>query len=247
MHRCGGARHHRARGHALSLGCSTGAKGCRRYEQPAQRPLPVLLPITVAMMMFILAPLLVTVAICSQHAVRHLRRAASISIGIGRPCKTRIFRNRCVYSLLAGATSGDCSRPGGVCRHPPSFGQNRCDGASVAAGVSGADHRRCIAAIVFDDEFQQHAPNMLIAHVLVTMPYVARTVSARSVLADTTLEDARANALPATGACFAASRSQIAPGFGGRIAVPWCRFDNFPISRGSPMRSTPRSRSWSSR
>jgi putative spermidine/putrescine transport system permease protein len=74
--------------------------------------------------------------------------------------------------------------------------------------------------------------NMLIAHVLVTAPYVVRTVTASLILADTTLEDAART--------FGAGRwrvfrrittPQIAPGLAaGALFAFMVSFDNFPIS-----------------
>lgn len=74
--------------------------------------------------------------------------------------------------------------------------------------------------------------NLLIAHVLVTTPYVVRTVTASLVLADTTLEDA-ARTLGAN--AWRLFRRilvpQIAPGVAaGALFAFLISFDNFPLS-----------------
>src|SRR5258708_20782394 len=74
--------------------------------------------------------------------------------------------------------------------------------------------------------------NLLIAHVLVTKPYVVRTVTASLMLADITLEEA-AQTLGA-GPCPVFCRitvPQIAPGLAaGALFAFMVSFDNFPIS-----------------
>jgi putative spermidine/putrescine transport system permease protein len=73
---------------------------------------------------------------------------------------------------------------------------------------------------------------MLIAHVLVTTPYVVRTVAASLTLVDTSLEDA-AGTLGA-GRCRVFRRiimPQVAPGLAaGALFAFMISFDNFPIS-----------------
>jgi putative spermidine/putrescine transport system permease protein len=74
--------------------------------------------------------------------------------------------------------------------------------------------------------------NMLIAHVLVTMPYVVRTVTASLVLADRTLEDAARTLGAGRWRVFRRiTVPQIAPGLAaGSLFAFMVSFDNFPIS-----------------
>src|SRR5271155_1574593 len=74
--------------------------------------------------------------------------------------------------------------------------------------------------------------NMLIAHVLVTMPYVVRTVTASLMLADTTLEDAARTLGAGRWRVFRRiTVPQIAPGLAaGSLFAFMVSFDNFPIS-----------------
>ncbi len=74
--------------------------------------------------------------------------------------------------------------------------------------------------------------NMLIAHVLVTMPYVVRTVAASLTLADTALEDAARTLGAGRWRVFhRITIPQIAPGLAaGALFAFMVSFDNFPIS-----------------
>jgi putative spermidine/putrescine transport system permease protein len=74
--------------------------------------------------------------------------------------------------------------------------------------------------------------NMLIAHVLVTMPYVVRTVTASLLLADTALEDAARTLGAGRWRVFRRiTMPQIAPGVAaGALFAFMVSFDNFPIS-----------------
>jgi putative spermidine/putrescine transport system permease protein len=74
--------------------------------------------------------------------------------------------------------------------------------------------------------------NMLIAHVLVTAPYVVRTVTASLILADTTLEDAARTLGAGRWRVFRRiTTPQIAPGLAaGALFAFMVSFDNFPIS-----------------
>ncbi|HVY17707.1 MAG TPA: ABC transporter permease [Rhodopila sp.] len=74
--------------------------------------------------------------------------------------------------------------------------------------------------------------NLLIAHILVTFPYVVRTVSASLILADVTLEEA-ARTLGASRwrAFVRVTLPQIAPGVvAGALFAFMVSFDNFPVS-----------------
>src|SRR5205823_12730700 len=74
--------------------------------------------------------------------------------------------------------------------------------------------------------------SMLMAHVLVTTPYVVRTVSASLTLADTTLEDAARTLGAGRWRVFRRiTIPQIAPGLvAGALFAFMVSFDNFPIS-----------------
>jgi putative spermidine/putrescine transport system permease protein len=74
--------------------------------------------------------------------------------------------------------------------------------------------------------------NMLIAHVLVTMPYVVRTVAASLILADTSLEDAARTLGAGRWRVFRRiTVPQIAPGLAaGALFAFMVSFDNLPIS-----------------
>ena len=74
--------------------------------------------------------------------------------------------------------------------------------------------------------------NMLIAHVLVTAPYVVRTVTASLTLADITLEDAARTLGAGRWRVFRRiTMPQIAPGLAaGALFAFMVSFDNFPIS-----------------
>src|SRR5262249_24673389 len=74
--------------------------------------------------------------------------------------------------------------------------------------------------------------NMFIAHVLVTTPYVIRTVTASLTLADVTLEDAARTLGAGRWRVFRRiTIPQIAPGLAaGALFAFMVSFDNFPIS-----------------
>ena len=74
--------------------------------------------------------------------------------------------------------------------------------------------------------------NLFIAHVLVTMPYVVRTVTASLMLADRTLEEAAQTLGAARWRVFRRiTVPQIAPGLAaGALFAFMVSFDNFPIS-----------------
>lgn len=80
--------------------------------------------------------------------------------------------------------------------------------------------------------FRSTAINLWIAHMLVTTPYVVRTVTASLTLADTTLEDAARTLGAGTWRVFRKIIvPQIAPGVAaGALFAFLVSFDNFPIS-----------------
>lgn len=74
--------------------------------------------------------------------------------------------------------------------------------------------------------------NLLIAHILVTSPYVVRTVSASLILADMTLEEAARTLGASRWRCFLRiTLPQIAPGVAaGALFAFMVSFDNYPVS-----------------
>jgi putative spermidine/putrescine transport system permease protein len=74
--------------------------------------------------------------------------------------------------------------------------------------------------------------NLLVAHILVTSPYVIRTVSASLMLADVTLEDAARTLGANRWRTFVrVTLPQIAPGVvAGALFAFMVSFDNFPVS-----------------
>jgi putative spermidine/putrescine transport system permease protein len=74
--------------------------------------------------------------------------------------------------------------------------------------------------------------NLLIAHILVTSPYVVRTVSASLMLADITLEEAARTLGANRWRCFVRiTLPQIAPGVvAGALFAFMVSFDNYPVS-----------------
>jgi putative spermidine/putrescine transport system permease protein len=74
--------------------------------------------------------------------------------------------------------------------------------------------------------------NLLIAHILVTCPYVVRTVSASLMLADVTLEEAARTLGASRWRCFVrVTLPQIAPGVAaGALFAFMVSFDNYPVS-----------------
>ena len=195
--------------------------------------------ITAAVMVFILAPLVVTVAISvgtSQFAAFPprgftLRWYAQVLADAD-------FQESLIFStaLAVGATTGALLL--GV---PAAFALTRHEfpgrDAVAAALLAPLVFPVLITGVALLQMFamlnSNNTPlNMLIAHVLVTMPYVVRTVTASLILADTTLEDA-ARTLGA-GRWLVFRRitvPQIAPGLAaGSLFAFMVSFDNFPIS-----------------
>jgi putative spermidine/putrescine transport system permease protein len=74
--------------------------------------------------------------------------------------------------------------------------------------------------------------NLLVSHILVTSPYVVRTVSASLMLADVTLEEAARTLGASRWRCFVrVTLPQIAPGVvAGALFAFMVSFDNYPVS-----------------
>ncbi len=199
----------------------------------------LLLPITVAMMIFILAPLLVTVAISVSNTpfVTFPPRGFTLD-WYWQALQNPDFQESLRFSslLAIGATSGSLLL--GV---PAAFAVTRYEfpgqSAAATALLSPLVFPVLITGVALLQLFSMmnsnNTPlNMLIAHVLVTMPYVVRTVSASLVLADTTLEDAARTLGASHWRVFRRiTIPQIAPGLAaGSLFAFMVSFDNFPIS-----------------
>jgi putative spermidine/putrescine transport system permease protein len=199
----------------------------------------LLVSVTLAMMLFILAPLLVTIAtsISDTQYIIFPPRGFTLQ-WYGRAFQDQDFLEAMWFStgLAVAATIGALLL--GV---PAAFALVRCDFAgrdAVAsmllsplvfpALITGVALLQLFAMLRFD-----YTPlNMFIGHLLVTAPYVVRTTAASLSLADTTLEDA-ARTLGAGNWCVfrRITVPQIAPGLAaGALFAFMISFDNFPIS-----------------
>jgi putative spermidine/putrescine transport system permease protein len=196
--------------------------------------------ITAAMMVFILAPLVVTVAISvgtSQFAAFPPRgfHARWYAAGSGRsrfpgiarlqhgPGARRDDRERCVLGVPAAFALARHEFPGAV----------RCRAALLSPLMFPVLITGVALLQMFATLNSNNTPlNMLIAHVLVTTPYVVRTVTASLMLADTTLEDAARTLGAGRWRVFRRiTVPQIAPGLAaGALFAFMVSFDNFPIS-----------------
>ena len=196
-------------------------------------------PVTAAIMIFILAPLLVTVAISVSDTAYVVFPPRGFTLRwYWKVLQDEDFLSSFRFSagLAVAATCGALLL--GV---PAAFAvtRHKFPGREAATAVllsplifpvliTGVALLQLFATIGSDNT----PLNMLIAHVLVTTPYVVRTVSASLTLADATLEDA-ARTLGA-GSWMVFRRiimPQVAPGMaaGGLFAF-MISFDNFPIS-----------------
>ena len=192
-----------------------------------------------ATMIFILAPLLVTVAISVSTSpfVTFPPRGFTLSWYV-RVLADPEFRTSLGFSaaLALGATAGALAL--GV---PAAFAivRHEFPGRAVAAAtllsplifpvlITGVALLQMFAMLNFNNT----PLNMLIAHVLVTMPYVVRTVTGSLVLADVALEDAARTLGAGSWTVFRRiTVPQIAPGLAaGALFAFMVSFDNFPIS-----------------
>jgi len=195
--------------------------------------------VTAAMLVFILAPLVVTVAI----SVGTSPFAAFPPRGFTLEWYAKViadpdFQASLGFStaLAIGATAGALGL--GV---PAAFALSRFQfpgrGVVEAALLSPLIFPVLITGVALLQMFatlhSNNTPlNMLIAHVLVTMPYVVRTVAGSLVLADITLEDAARTLGAGPWRVFRRiTVPQIAPGLAaGALFAFMLSFDNFPIS-----------------
>jgi putative spermidine/putrescine transport system permease protein len=193
----------------------------------------LLLPVTGAALIFTLAPLVVTVAISFNDTAFVVFPPRGFTIKwYGQVLRDPEFLDSLAFSteLALAATAGALLL--GV---PAAFAVTREAVAAMLlsplifpALITGVALLQLFAMLRSDDT----ALNLFIAHVLVTMPYVVRTVTASLTLADLTLEEA-ARTLGATHwrVFRRITVPQIAPGLtAGALFAFMVSFDNFPIS-----------------
>jgi putative spermidine/putrescine transport system permease protein len=199
----------------------------------------LLYPITIAVMGFILAPLLVTVAISVGEAgfVQFPPHGVTLSWYL-KVIHDPDFLSSLSFSLAlaSAATAGAI-----VLGVPAAFAVVRHQfpgrGAVAALLLSPLIFPVLITGVALLQMFSMmrssNTPlNLLIAHVLVTMPYVLRTVTASLMLVDTSLEDAARTLGADSWRVFRRiTLPQIAPGLvAGALFAFMVSFDNFPIS-----------------
>ena len=199
----------------------------------------LLFPVTAAMTVFILAPLLVTVAISFSDTPYVVFPPRGFTMSwYAKVLQDSDFQTSLSFSslLAVGATSGALLL--GV---PAAFAVARHQfpgrGAAAAMLLSPLVFPVLITGVallqLFATLHSDSTPlNMLIAHVLVTMPYVVRTVAASLTLSDTNLEDAARTLGAGRWRVFRRiTIPQIAPGLAaGALFAFMVSFDNFPIS-----------------
>jgi putative spermidine/putrescine transport system permease protein len=195
--------------------------------------------ITVAVMIFILAPLVVTMVISIGTSAFAAFPPKGFTLAwYAKVLTDPEFQTSLIFStvLALGATVGAM-----LLSVPAAFALARHEfpgrGSATAALLSPLIFPVLIIGVALLQMFamlnSNNTPlNMLIAHVLVTMPYVVRTVTASLLLADTSLEDAARTLGAGRWRVFRRiTVPQIAPGLaaGGLFAF-MVSFDNFPIS-----------------
>jgi putative spermidine/putrescine transport system permease protein len=195
--------------------------------------------IAAAVMIFILAPLVVTVVISIGTSAFAAFPPRGFTLAwYAKVLADPEFQTSLAFSttLAVGATAGALLL--GV---PAASALARHDfpgrGAAGAALLSPLIFPVLITGVALLKMFatlnsNNTSLNMLIAHVLVTMPYVVRTVTASLVLADTSLEDAARTLGAGRWRVFRRiTMPQIAPGLAaGSLFAFMVSFDNFPIS-----------------
>ena len=195
--------------------------------------------IAAAVMVFILAPLVVTVAI----SVGTSPFAAFPPRGFTLDWYLQVLTDPEFQASLGFSTSLAVGATGGALALgvPAAFALARHEfpgrAAASAALLSPLIFPVLITGVALLQMFatlnSNNTPvNMLLAHVLVTMPYVVRTVSASLALADISLEDAARTLGAGRWRLFRRiTVPQIAPGLAaGALFAFMVSFDNFPIS-----------------
>jgi putative spermidine/putrescine transport system permease protein len=199
----------------------------------------LLVPLTVAVLIFALAPLLVTVAISFSDSAFVTFPPHGFTVQwYGQVLRDQEFLGSLAFSteLAIAATAGAVML--GV---PAAFAvvRGQFPGREAAAAlllsplifpvlITGVALLQLFSMLRSDNA----ALNLFIAHVLVTMPYVVRTVTASLMLADRTLEEAAQTLGAARWRVFRRiTVPQIAPGLAaGALFAFMVSFDNFPIS-----------------
>jgi putative spermidine/putrescine transport system permease protein len=196
-------------------------------------------PVTLVAIIFLLAPLLVTIAVSVSNTAYVVFPPQGFTLRwYGKVLRDADFLSSLWFStvLAIGATLGALAL--GV---PAAFAvvRHRFPGQGFAAAlllsplvfpvlITGVSLLQAFSMM----GFRNTAINLWIAHVLVTTPYVVRTVTASLTLADRTLEDAARTLGAGPWRVFRRIIvPQIAPGVGaGALFAFLVSFDNFPIS-----------------
>jgi putative spermidine/putrescine transport system permease protein len=194
----------------------------------------LLFPLTAATMIFILAPLLVTVAISISDTPYVVFPPRGFTLSwYSKVLQDADFQASLSFSsvLAVGATAGALLL--GV---PAAFAVTRHQfpgrGAVSAALLSPLVFPVLITGVALLQLFAIMRSDSTPLPMLVTTPYVVRTVSASLTLADTTLEDAARTLGAGRWRVFRRiTIPQIAPGLvAGALFAFMVSFDNFPIS-----------------
>jgi putative spermidine/putrescine transport system permease protein len=199
----------------------------------------LLYPLTAATMIFVLAPLAIVVAMSiSENPFAAFPPRGFTLVWYGRVLADPDFRSSLGFSALLAT----CATTGAlVFGLPAAFALARC-------AIPGREAVRLILLSplifpvlvvgvallrLFSDWNSNSAPlNLLIGHILVTTPYVVRTVTASLLLADVSLEEA-ARTLGASRwrVLRRVTLPQIASGVAaGALFAFMVSFDNYPIS-----------------
>jgi putative spermidine/putrescine transport system permease protein len=199
----------------------------------------IVVPMTAAMMVFILAPLLVTMAISfSDSAFVTFPPRGFTLRWYSKALTDPDFQAAMWFSTTLALTATASALVLGV---PAAFALVRCDftgrGAIGSLLLSPLVFPILITGVALLQMFatigSNNTPlNMLIGHVLVTTPYVVRTAAASLNLADITLEEAARTLGANSWVVFRrVTLPQIAAGLAaGALFAFMISFDNFPIS-----------------
>ncbi|HEX3954045.1 MAG TPA: ABC transporter permease [Stellaceae bacterium] len=199
----------------------------------------LLLPLTGAMMLFILAPLLVTITLSISDSAYVMFPPHGFTLRwYGKALADPDFQAAMWFSTTLAIAATAAALALGV---PAAFAVVRCEfpgrAAIAALLLSPLVFPVLITGVALLQMFSiigsNNTPlNMLIGHVLVTSPYVVRTASASLALADVTLEEAARTLGANTWTVFRRiTVPQIAPGLAaGALFAFMVSFDNFPIS-----------------
>lgn len=199
----------------------------------------LLYPVTAAAMLFVLAPLAVVMAmsVSTSAFATFPPRGFTLSWYAGVLADPDFLASLWFSTALAAAATAGALLLGvpaafALARHAPPGAQGLrlvlLSPLIFPVLVVGVALLR-----LFSDWNWSYAPvNLFIGHVLVTTPYVVRTVTASLLLADTTLEDAARTLGAGRWRVFRrVTLPQIAPGAAaGTLFAFMVSFDNYPIS-----------------